>query len=134
MPPTADYLFVYGTLGRNAQHEMHGHLIRNADDAGEGTFNGILYRLAHYPGAVASDRPGDIVHGELYRLRDAAEVFRHLDPYEGCGPHDPTPRQYVREIKPIRRADGMQVQAWIYIYNRDVTNLARIASGRFSAP
>jgi gamma-glutamylcyclotransferase (GGCT)/AIG2-like uncharacterized protein YtfP len=125
-----EYLFVYGTLGRNIGHHMHQHLIAHADYAGEGTFNGILYRVAHYPGAVTSPDPADIVHGELYRLRDAGALFAALDPYESCGPNDPNPTKYVRVTATIRSA-GENVTAWIYLYNRDVTQLERIASGRF---
>jgi gamma-glutamylcyclotransferase (GGCT)/AIG2-like uncharacterized protein YtfP len=74
-----DYLFVYGTLARSVNHPMHRHLVRHAEYAGEGTFNGILYRVAHYPGAVASSDPNDVVHGELYRLRDSDALFAALD-------------------------------------------------------
>ena len=127
----SEYLFVYGTLGRNVGHEMHKHLVRHADYAGEGAFNGVLYRVAHYPGAVASSKPNDIVHGELYRLRDPDALFAALDPYESCGPNDPTPTKYVRTTTTIRRPGGETVAAWIYLYNRDVTTLTRIGSGRF---
>ena len=127
----SEYLFVYGTLGRNVGHEMHKHLVRHADYAGEGAFNGILYRVAHYPGATASSDPDDIVHGELYRLRDPDALFAALDPYESCGPNDPKPTKYVRVTTTIHRPGGEAVEAWIYLYNRDVTKLARIASGRF---
>jgi gamma-glutamylcyclotransferase (GGCT)/AIG2-like uncharacterized protein YtfP len=94
-------------------------------------FNGILYRVAHYPGALASSDPNDVVHGELYRLRDPDALFAALDPYESCGPNDPKPTKYVRMTTTIRRPGGETVTAWIYLYNRDVTQLARIASGRF---
>ena len=129
-----EYLFVYGTLGRNVGHEMHRHLVTHADYAGEGSFNGILYRVAHYPGAVVSSDPADVVHGELYRLRDAHALFAVLDPYDSCGPNDPKPTKYVREVIPARRADGTTVQSWIYLYNRTIAQLTRIASGRFTAP
>mgnify|MGYP003585988490 CR=1 FL=1 len=48
----SEHLFVYGTLGRNVGHEMHKHLVRHADYAGEGTFSGILYRVADELGAT----------------------------------------------------------------------------------
>jgi gamma-glutamylcyclotransferase (GGCT)/AIG2-like uncharacterized protein YtfP len=126
-----DYLFVYGTLARSVNHPMHRHLVRHAEYAGEGTFNGILYRVAHYPGAVASSDPNDVVHGELYRLRDAEALFAALDPYESCGPDDPKPTKYVRVAATVHRPDGAAVEAWIYLYNRGVSGLSRIASGRF---
>ena len=127
----SEYLFVYGTLARTVGHEMHKHLVRHADYAGQGTFNGILYRVAHYPGATASSNPDDVVHGELYGLRDADALFAALDPYESCGPDDPKPTKYVRVTATIHKPGGEAVTAWIYLYNRDVSALARIASGRF---
>ena len=129
---SSEYLFVYGTLGRIVGHEMHQHLVRHADYEGEGIFNGILYRVGHYPGAVASPDPDDIVHGELYRLRDPDALFAALDPYEGCGPDDGAPTNYVRVTATIHGPGGGTVVAWIYRYNGHVTKqLARIASGRF---
>jgi gamma-glutamylcyclotransferase (GGCT)/AIG2-like uncharacterized protein YtfP len=127
-----EYLFVYGTLGRNVGHEMHHSLVCHAEYAGEAWFNGRLYRVAQYPGAVPSSDPGDKVHGELYRLRDAAALFGELDAYEGCGPDDSAPTLYVRKTATIHRPGREAVPAWIYLYNRDVSKLARIASGRFT--
>jgi gamma-glutamylcyclotransferase (GGCT)/AIG2-like uncharacterized protein YtfP len=127
----SEYLFVYGTLGRNIGHEMHKHLVRLADYSGEGRFNGILYRVAHYPGATISSDPDDVGHGELYRIRDADALFAVLDPYESCGPNDPKPTKYVRVTATIHRPGEEAVKSWIYLYNHDVTKLARIASGRF---
>lgn len=128
----SEFLFVYGTLGRNAGHEMHQHLVRHAAYVGNGTFRGRLYRVSHYPGAVASPDPADVIFGELYRV-NAVELFTHLDDYEGCGPDDPEPTEFVRRRVAIDREDGTQVEAWIYLLNRTVTDLPRIASGRFAA-
>ena len=127
----SEFLFVYGTLARNAGHQMHQHLARNAESAGACYFNGLLYRVAHYPGAVPSSNPDDKVFGELYRLMQAHEVFARLDDYEGCGPNDPQPTEFVRRLKTVYRADGTRAQAWIYLFNRAVTGLPRITSGRF---
>jgi gamma-glutamylcyclotransferase (GGCT)/AIG2-like uncharacterized protein YtfP len=127
----SEFLFVYGTLARNAEHEMHEHLIRHAEYAGEGYFNGQLYRVAHYPGAVPSSHPADKVFGELYRVGDVQELFAHLDDYEGCGPDDSQPALFVRRMKTVHLNDGTRTQAWIYLFNRAVTGLRRIVSGRF---
>jgi gamma-glutamylcyclotransferase (GGCT)/AIG2-like uncharacterized protein YtfP len=113
-------------------NERHRYLVTHADYAGEGTFNGILYRVRHYPGAVPSTNPDDIVHGELYRLRDPDALFAALDPYEGCGPDDGAPTDYVRVTATIHKSGGGTVVAWIYRYNRYVFGLTRIESGRFT--
>ncbi len=129
----SEFLFVYGSLARNAEHEMHQHLVRNADYVGEGYFNGQLYLAGPYPGAVPSSHPDDKVFGELYRLRNPQDVFAHLDEYEGCGPNDPPPTEFVRRIESIFRDNGTRSEAWIYFFNREVADLPRIASGRFTA-
>ncbi len=49
-----DHLFVYGTLLSGVGHSMHRVLARHAELVGEGFFNGRLYRVGHYPGAVPS--------------------------------------------------------------------------------
>ena len=128
----SEFLFVYGTLGRNAGHEMHQHLIKHADYAGQAVFNGQLFQVAHYPGAVPSPHQEDKVFGELYRVSNSGELFAHLDDYEGCGPGDPAPTEFVRRTMPVLQ-DGAEVQAWIYLFDRDVEGLPRILSGRFSA-
>jgi gamma-glutamylcyclotransferase (GGCT)/AIG2-like uncharacterized protein YtfP len=128
-----EFLFVYGTLGRNAGHAMHQHLFRHAEYAGEGYFHGQLYRVAHYPGAVASSDPNDKVFGELYRVGNAEALFTPLDDYEGCGPSDPWPTEFVRRLETVYLKDGTPARAWIYLLNRAARDLPRIASGRFAA-
>ena len=125
------FLFVYGTLARNARHEMHQYLVRHADYAGHAVFNGQLFQVGHYPGAVPSSNPEDKVFGELYRVSDPGDLFAALDDYEGCGPHDPAPTEYVRRTMPVSQ-DGVELQAWIYLFDRDVTGLPRIMSGHFA--
>jgi len=66
----SDRLFVYGTLMRGFDHPMAQLLSRSADFLGIATCRGRLYLIKHYPGLVLSDDAGDIVFGELYRLRD----------------------------------------------------------------
>ncbi|MEZ5889864.1 MAG: gamma-glutamylcyclotransferase family protein [Xanthobacteraceae bacterium] len=126
-----DHLFVYGTLLSGAGHSMHGVLARHAELVGEGFFNGRLYRLGHYPGAVASSEAHDRVFGEVYRLREAADLLFKLDEYEGCGPLAVAPTEYIRTTAPITLTNDTIVHAWVYVYNRPVHGLARIRSGFF---
>ena len=131
MTATHECLFVYGTLMRRAKHPMHAHLARHAQFVGEACFNGRMYELGGYPGAVASADPNDKIFGELYRLKNPDAVFRALDEYEGCGPNDPQPTEYVRRKTVVCRQDGEAVESWIYLYNRPSQNLRRITSARF---
>lgn len=128
----SEFLFVYGTLASHSAHPMHRHLAGSADYAGEGYFNGQLYRIGPYPGAIPSAHPDDKVFGELYRLDDPPKVLTPLDDYEGCSPDAPQPTEFVRQLQTIHLEDGTRVQAWIYLFNQTVADLPRIISGRYS--
>jgi gamma-glutamylcyclotransferase (GGCT)/AIG2-like uncharacterized protein YtfP len=125
------YLFVYGTLLRAAERPIHGVLARNADFVGQGFFNGRLYRIGYYPGAVASRAAEDKVFGEIYKLRNHAEVLSILDDYEGCGPSAVRPTEFIRRLEFVTLANGTKMQAWIYVYDGRVDGLELIQSGSF---
>ena len=127
----SDRLFVYGTLMRGFDHPMARLLSANAAFLGEATCRGRLYLVKHYPGLVLSDDPADIVFGELYRLHEPDALLREFDMYEACGEGFAEPTEYVRQMLPVTRGDGSAGESWTYIYNWPVTNLPRIASGRF---
>lgn len=126
----AEYLFVYGTLMKAGGHAMAAHLTRHGRCAGPATFRGRLYRVAAYPGALASAQAADVVHGELHELTHSDALFALLDAYEGCSADDPQPHEYIR-VQCSVSAGAKPLNAWVYLYNRPVTGLARIASGRF---
>jgi gamma-glutamylcyclotransferase (GGCT)/AIG2-like uncharacterized protein YtfP len=131
-----DHLFVYGTLMRGFDHPMARLLSRSADFIGEARCRGRLYLVKHYPGLVLSDDAADVVFGELFRLRQPAELLREFDMYEACGEGFPEPTEYVRRMLPVIRDGGAvseaSSQAWTYVYNWPVAKLPRIESGRFS--
>jgi gamma-glutamylcyclotransferase (GGCT)/AIG2-like uncharacterized protein YtfP len=127
----SDLLFVYGTLMRGFDHPMAKLLSGHADFIGEAQCGGRLYRVKHYPGLVLSDTPDEIVFGELYRLRQPAELLREFDMYEACGEGFAQPTEYIRQMLTVTCADGTTEQAWTYVYNWPAAHLPRIASGRF---
>jgi gamma-glutamylcyclotransferase (GGCT)/AIG2-like uncharacterized protein YtfP len=129
---TSDLLFVYGTLMRGFDHPMAQLLSRSADFIGEASCRGRLYLVKHYPGLVLSDVSGDVVFGELFRLRQPAELLREFDMYEACGEGFAEPTEYVRRMLAVMVAGGADTEAWTYVYNWPVAALPRIASGRFS--
>ena len=45
-------LFVYGTLRRRMNHDLHQVLADGASFLGNGTFRGKLYNLGRYPGSI----------------------------------------------------------------------------------
>jgi gamma-glutamylcyclotransferase (GGCT)/AIG2-like uncharacterized protein YtfP len=151
---TSDRLFVYGTLMRSFDNPMARLLSANADFLGAARCCGRLYLIKHYPGLVLSDDAGDIVHGELYRLRASDELLREFDMYEACGEGFAQPTEYLRKMLRVALAGGAaetsnakstvasnetstdtwteaRTEAWTYVYNWPVDHLPRIASGRF---
>jgi len=128
---SSDRLFVYGTLMRGFDHPMARLLAANADFLGTATCRGRLYLVRHYPGLVLSEDPADLVHGEVFRLREVDALLREFDMYEACGEGFEAPTEYVRQMLPVTFADGTAAEAWAYVYNWPMTELPRIASGRF---
>ena len=129
-----DRVFVYGTLMSGFDHPMSKLLAAGADFLGQATCRGRLYMVAHYPGLLHSENAADVVHGELYRLRDIAELMAALDDYESVGPGYEEPTLYLRETIPVTLANGSVHEAWTYIYNRPVDETKLIASGKFLEP
>jgi len=126
----SSYLFVYGTLRRDAQHPMASYLNQQARWIGPACYQGKLYQVADYPAVVASSHPADTVYGEVYQLL-TAELWSILDDYEECSPSFPAPTEYQRVLQTVYLANGNAISAWIYLYNRPVSSLKVIASGDF---
>jgi gamma-glutamylcyclotransferase (GGCT)/AIG2-like uncharacterized protein YtfP len=128
---TSDLLFVYGTLMRGFDHPMARLLSANATFVGEAHCRGRLYLVKHYPGLLLSDDAADIVHGELFALREPEAMLREFDMYEACGEGFAEPTEYVRRMLTATLSDGRTREAWTYIYNWPVDGRSQIASGRF---
>lgn len=128
-----DYLFVYGTLRKAASPQALALLSKHCDFHADGWVQGRLYEVAGYPGVVDSRCPTDRVVGELYHVSGKPSVLAALDYYEECTDQFPQPHEYIRCRRPVSMTDGLVVQAWIYLYNRDVEQLMPISSGDYSA-
>lgn len=90
-------------------------------------WEGVLYDLGEYPGAV----PGTgTVHGELFRLRDP-RVLELLDRYEGFDPNCEAESLFVR--RPVHLRDPTDCTAWMYVYNRPITDHQRVPSGDWAS-
>lgn len=125
------HLFVYGTLRCDYHGMMSRLLAKYAEFKGHATFQGKLYNIGAYPGAVFSNKSLDQVRGDLYRLSQPALVLSQLDQYEECSSGFPPPTEYIRKIQPVLTANGATVSAWIYLYNRPVASFKRISSGDY---
>jgi gamma-glutamylcyclotransferase (GGCT)/AIG2-like uncharacterized protein YtfP len=126
-----DYLFVYGTLRRDINTEMHRFLARYGDFVGDATIQGRLYMVDYYPGLVPSGNPQDVVYGEVYKLSCPDNVLSRLDDYEACGPKFSKPTKYVRRKQDVKLKTGEVMSAWVYIFERPTVGLQLIESGDF---
>jgi gamma-glutamylcyclotransferase (GGCT)/AIG2-like uncharacterized protein YtfP len=127
----SERLFVYGTLMRASSHPLARELMQRAAFEGQARFNGRLYLVSHYPAVVPSEMPEEWVHGDVFVIRDPGFLVA-LDRYEECGPEDREPTEYRRLQQRVVMSSGESVVAWMYLYNRPVTGLQRIASGQFN--
>lgn len=125
-----DLLFVYGTLRRGSDHENAARLARESSLLGTATLRGTLYRVSWHPALVLEGE--DTVTGDLLRLTDPAASLPWLDAFESCGPDDPPPHDYRREIAEVLTADGA-VQAMVYVWNLPLDGLERMPGGDWLA-
>ncbi len=126
-----EYLFVYGTLKKDIGNDMYRLLAKHAQFVSDAAWNGKLYMVEDYPGAISSNNPDDTVYGELYLLNNPDNILPSLDDYEECSDKFPKPTLFKRIKDDVRLDNGDIVSAWIYIYNMPVDNLIRIKSGNF---
>lgn len=86
-------------------------------------FQGVLYDLGSFPGAV----PGDgVVYAELHRLHHP-QVWSVLDRYEGYEAKREDDSLFVRRRVELIEPEGQE--AWVYWYNGEVAQSARVPSG-----
>ena len=128
-----DFIFVYGTLRASERHPLAQLLARNARFMGEASYQGRLYRVKDYPGAVPSDDPTENVQGDVFFLTNKKKLLPQLDRYEACSPNFPKPTEFIRTIQKVCFRDGRTVSAWIYLYNYSTAGLAMIESGNYAA-
>lgn len=126
-----NYIFVYGTLRRDANSEMSHFLAKHGEFVDDATYQGRLYQIDYYPGAVPSDNPKDAVLGEVYLLHQAGVALPLLDRYEEFGPEFPEPNEYTRKKQSVLLKNGRSVKAWVYVYNHPTTGLELIKSANF---
>lgn len=125
------YLFVYGTLRGSAGTEWSRFLAVASRFVGSERTRGELFHLDGYPEMTMRTGDDVWVNGEVYLLNDPASALPMLDEYEGCGPSDPLPREFERQVVTVLLDAGGAVQAWAYIYSLETAGKARIASGDY---
>jgi len=127
----SEYLFVYGTLLKDFDGYMSKFLKRNSEFVRTGYFNGRLYQISWYPGAVLSDLPSEKVFGHLFKIHNEQKTFQILDNYEGIGESAEHPNEYKRELIQAYLGSKVTINTWVYVYNLPTTHLKLITSGNY---
>ena len=108
-----DFLFVYGALRRG--FALHHHLRRmGAEFVATGEVLAELYDLGKVPGARKSTKPGKVLAGEVYRLRQAEKALKVLDHVEGFSPQTAEKSLFQRATTEVVLPNGERRVAWIY--------------------
>ncbi len=126
-----DYLFIYGTLRNELHASQRRALMQCCDYLETGYMRGKLYDMGGYPGAVESTNANDRIIGEIYKVHNGDELWPRLDTYEECDSRFPEPHEYIRKRVQVYTKKGERIAAWMYLYNRDISSLKRIASGDY---
>ncbi|MGO8735158.1 MAG: gamma-glutamylcyclotransferase [Terriglobia bacterium] len=128
-----DFLFVYGALRRG--FALHHHLRRmRAQFVAAGEVQAELYDLGEFLGARKSTRPGKVVAGEVYRLRQAEKALKVLDHVEGVLTQAPEKSLFQRAITEVVLPNGERRVAWIYCLKDGASARHRASCDGFARP
>ncbi|PSL32469.1 gamma-glutamylcyclotransferase family protein [Dyadobacter jiangsuensis] len=122
-------LFTYGTLMQAFDNPYARKLRLSSNYIGKGYFNGKLFRVEWYPGALYEPDAPTPVHGEIYQLH-SLEILKELDEYEDVM-EDESASLYLRKVVPVRDSQEVVRDCWVYLYNQPVSDLPLIEEGYF---
>ena len=121
-----DLLFVYGTLRPASGNPLAQRLAALGSGRGKGWFEGRLYDLGEYPGAIAMRGAGR-VHGELFALGADHPLWTELDDYEDVRAGIAA---FARVAVDVWSNDaGASVSAQAYVFRGAVDGQQLIAGG-----
>lgn len=129
-------IFAYGSLMSTARIELgrdeRRELRTNSRLVGRASVRGLLFDVGPYPAGVLARTGEERIFGEVWRMpEDSEALFRMLDRYEGCARGCPRPYAYVRRKVRVGMEDGTPMVCWMYVWNRPLGDMARIAGGRW---
>jgi len=129
MDESKSYLFIYGSL-LNDDNEFAVYLKQNCTFYSKGKFEGKLYDVGLYPGAILSAGCGQYVYGSIFIVNDPVVAFKVLDDYEGFGADQPYPNEFTRDFVEIE-VNAVKLNCWVYLYKLPVDKLPQIISGDY---
>jgi gamma-glutamylcyclotransferase (GGCT)/AIG2-like uncharacterized protein YtfP len=127
-----EYLFLYGTLKPNEATSDVAETVRTLRRVGSATVPGRLYDFGEYPGAVLDRTAKSSIKGELFELPNDDTALKALDDYEEFNRADRKNSLFVRTRTVATLQGGRQLNAWVYVYNRNPGSARQIASGDYS--
>jgi gamma-glutamylcyclotransferase (GGCT)/AIG2-like uncharacterized protein YtfP len=98
---------------------------------GAGEVQAELFDLGKFPGARKTSRPGRVVAGEVYRLRQAEKGLKVLDEVEGFSPQTAEKKLFKRATTEVVLSNGKRRVAWIYWLNDRASAKHRVTCGDF---
>ena len=108
-------VFVYGTLMNG---ETNHHYLENSKFSGMATIEGYeMYSMGGYPAIIDGN---SLIMGELYQVPNTD--MPSIDMLEGEG------SLYIKRCETVTDSKGKSSFAFIYIYNRDCSDLERISA------
>jgi len=119
----SEYVAVYGSLRQGFESSDSPKLGNQLRASGLCHIPGNIYDVGGYPGLVLGD--GNVL-GELYEVPDPS-LFPMVDEYEQYSANEYEKSLYVRKAVRLRQPDD--IDAWIYVYNRDIAGKPLIESG-----
>lgn len=123
-------LFVYGSLRPCFSHPLSALLKASSHYLGEGYFQGELFELSGYPGAVDSSLSTKHVVGDVYTACNN-DLLLELDDYEHWFDPDHQKREFLRVIRSIKMSGHEKLNAWIYLYNLPTKGYKPISHGDY---
>lgn len=128
-----EHLFVYGTLRSDFPSSMSHQLEKYVVEKSKAYFYGRLFDAGSFPAAIPSEPPHK-VYGDLFELKEPDFIISKLDFYEGYKRSHPDQSLFIRKkASIIRKADQTEISAFIYLFNKPVSNLREIPSGDYLA-
>lgn len=127
----SDYLFAYGFLKR----VYHGNTQTktppmDVEFVCPGLYQGRIYRIMHYPGVIFDENEGYVVHGEVFKMKNAEQLLPVLDRYEHALPLIKDNPEYQRVLRTIKTPNG-PIECWVYEYLKSLKEENRIPGGVF---
>ena len=131
-----EYIFVYGSLRRDAKNDVFEEVRPHLQYVGVGSFPGLLFDLGGYPGAVLTDeKTSSKVKGELYTIEESRnEVLRTLDDYEEYFRDSISKSLFIRKRVDVTLRNGKEVNSWVYLFNKKLLHskpVKQIPSGDY---